>query len=136
MFPERSSKALYPACEEVAIWHLTALVLFVGYYFTEFDLNIFGFKGLATESGESVSSILETTTLDEVTRRIGKEQKTTTKDKTPSKLDANWDSVRSSVISAFSSITDTRCEENTDSDTKLISSDQSSSDLFGANFRP
>ena len=102
--PETTSKAVDPARDETRVRDERALILFVGNDFGQLDLDIFRIFGLPTKSAERIRSIVKSSTLNEVTRRVWQEEQATSKDKTPRELYANRDTVRASVGTVLSRV--------------------------------
>jgi len=78
-----------------------------------------------------MGSFLEVALLNVVTRRLGEEEETTSKNKSPEHLDGNWDSVRASVHSVLGGIVDARSKQDTDGDAELVTRYNGTTNLLG-----
>ena len=130
LVPERACEAVGPARNPASRWDHLTLVLFVGNNFSKFDLDVFGIRGLSTESGESVGGSGEFSSLDEVAWGVGKEHQTDTKDESPSELDSNWNTVLTSVATILCGIDDARSQQDTNGDAELVTCDEGSTDFL------
>ena len=72
---------------------------------------------------------IDATTLDKVTRGLGKEEQTNTEDETEEELDTDGNAVGSSVGSVLGTVVDTRGEQETKSNGKLVSSNEGTTDF-------
>lgn len=131
LLPERTSEAILPASEPTSIRDDAALVFFVGNNLSNLGFNIFGVTGLATESAESVDGIIDTALLDKVTRRVRQEQKTGTENNGPDVLNANGNTIGSSILAVLGSVDDARRQHETNGNAELVASNESSSDCLG-----
>ena len=78
---------------------------------------------------------LDVTALDEVTRRVGEEEETTTENDTEDELDTDGDTVRSSAVDVLGAVVDASSQQETNGDTELVARNESTSDLAGADLR-
>lgn len=131
--PEATLEAVGPAAEPGGVGNDLALVLLVGDNLSNFGLDKLGVLGLTTDTGEGVDSIFNAATLDEESRRVGKEEETTTEDNSPGELDANGDLVRLHAVEVLGCVDDARGEHNTDGDAELVTGNESTTNLLGAN---
>ena len=129
---ETALEAVGPATEPIGCWNKLSLVFLVGDDLGELSLNVLRLGGLASESAESRSSFLDVSSLDEISWRVWQEQQTASEDGSPNELNANGNSVRAGVGSVLCAIHDAGSKQETDSDTELVSSNQSTSNLLGA----
>jgi hypothetical protein len=60
-------------------------------------LNKLGSFGFTTKTGQDVGSLLEIALLDEITRRLGKEEETGSKNDGPEHLNRDWEYGRSRI---------------------------------------
>lgn len=104
--PETTLEAIGPAGEPTTGRNHLTLVLVVGNDLSNLDLNVFGFGWLTTEAGERFHGFFDSASLDEITGRVRQEQKATSKDETPGKLNRDRDAVRASVAAVLSGIVD------------------------------
>jgi hypothetical protein len=105
-FPETALEAVGPAGEPAAAGDQVALVLLVGNDLSQLDLDILRLAGLTTETRESSSGLLNVSSLDEVSGRIGQKHQTTTEDQTPGELDGDRDAIIASISAVFGGIND------------------------------
>lgn len=92
----------------------------------------------ATNSHQSLASRVintgtESVLLDQVTRRVWKEQKADSKNETPGELDADRNAVLAGVLAVADSIVDTSRDQETEGDGELVSGDESTTHFLGAN---
>lgn len=92
----------------------------VGDDFGKFLLDVLGVDGLASKTSESAGSLVEFSSLDEVSGRLREEEETATEDESPGELQTNWDTVRTSVAAVLSTVVNTGGEEKTESYAKLV----------------
>jgi hypothetical protein len=130
--PEAALEAVGPRAEPRGGGNDLALVLLVGDDLGNLRLDVLGVLGLTTDTGESVDSLLDLTTLDEVSRRVGEEEETNSEDDSPGELKTNGDLVRLHGVEVLGSVDDAGGEEETDGDTELVTGDKSTTDLLGA----
>lgn len=135
LLPERTLEAVCPTRNPASGGDHGTLVLLVGNDLGKLGLNVVGVTGLATQSSQSAASSLNVTTLDEVARRVGEEEETTTKNDTEEELDTDGDTVRSSVVDVLGTVVDAGSQQETNCDTELVTSDKSTSDLARADLR-
>jgi len=135
LLPERTLEAVGPTRNPASGGDHGTLVLLVGDDLRELSLDVVRVAGLATESGQCVTGSLDVTTLDEVTRRVGKEEETTTENNTEDELDADGNAVRASVVDVLGTIVNACSQQETDSDAELVTGNESTSDLARANLR-
>jgi hypothetical protein len=87
------------------------------------------------DATKSVSSLIELTLLDPVTRRLWKERKTNSQDHRPEELHSNRDTVRAGVATFLSSEHDAVGEQDTNGDTELVSGNNSTTNFARSNLR-
>lgn len=130
-----AAEAVGPALVPATSRNNGALVLLVGNNLRKLGLDVLAVGGLATQSGEGVASLLDLATLDEVSGGVGKEHQTATKDETPGKLNGNGDAVLASVATVSDCVVDAGGDEETQSDGKLVASNEGTADFLWANLR-
>lgn len=128
-------EAVEPGAEVTILWDDGHFVLVVGNNLSEFLLDVVGSLGLATETGQDLSSLLEVALLYEVTWGLWEEDKSNTEDQGPEHLERNRNAVSTSVQSLLGAVVDARSEKETDGDAELIAGDQSTTNLSGADLR-
>ena len=94
---ETTRETLHPAGNEVGSWDDRTLVFLVGDNLSQFVLDIIRVDWVSTKSAESITGLLELTSLDEITWGIWESHQSTGKDKSPCELDGNWDTVVSGI---------------------------------------
>lgn len=133
-----SGKALAEvALEAVKVCGTTQrqLVLVVGRDLTELFNQSWMVDIQTSKSGKGFGCLLRLTTLDPHARGLWQHEHTEEQDQRPSKLDCDWDAVRSTVVSVFGGVVDDGCEEKTDGDCELVGADNRSSNPFGSRLR-
>mgnify|MGYP006953142671 CR=1 FL=1 len=135
LLPERALEAVGPTRNPASGRDHGTLVLLVGDDLGKLSLDVVRVAGLATESGQCVAGSLDVTTLDEVTRRVGEEEETTTENQTEDELDTDGDTVRASVVDILGTIVDASSQQETNGDTELVAGNESTSDLARADLR-
>lgn len=133
--PEAALEAVGPAAEPSSIGDDLALVLLVGDDLGDLRLDVLGVLRLATDSGEGFDGVLDAATLDEVSRRVGEEEETTAEDDGPGELETDGDLVGLHAVEVLGSVDDAGSEEETDGDAELVTGDEGTADLLGANLR-
>jgi hypothetical protein len=133
LLPERTLEAVGPTRNPTSGGDHRTLVLLVGDDLGKLGLDVVRVTGLATESGQCVAGSLDITTLDEVTRRVGEEEETTTENNTEDELDGDGNAVRASVGDIFGTVVDARGQQETNGDAELVTRNESTSDLARAN---
>lgn len=134
LLPERTSEAVLPASEPASIGDGVALVFLVGNNLSDFGFDVFRITGLATKFAKSSDSIIDTALLDVVTRRVGKEQETDTKNNSPDVLKSNGNTVGSGVVAVLGTIDDARGQQQTNGNAELVATNESATDCLGALF--
>lgn len=129
---DRSREAGSPGGEPGTGRNSGSLDFSVGDNFGEFDLDEFRVSGLTTETDKGVASLLELALLDEVTRRVGKEEETGSEDDSPCELDTDRNAVSSSVRSVLGEVADDRGKHDTDGNAELVTGNESTTDLARA----
>ena len=124
-----------PGAEPGGGRHHASLVLGVGDNLGKLSLDQGRVLVLSTETGQDVSGSGNVLTLDKVSGRLGEHEETESEDGTPSELETDGDSVSTVVGPVLGEVDDDRGDHDTDGDAELVSRDQSSSDLSGADFR-
>lgn len=105
------------------------LELVICHNLSELLLDVSRVLRLTSDSRQGSSGSVESSLLDEESRRVGKEEKTGTEDQGPSKLNCNGDSVRTSVSSVLGTVDDTRGEQESDGDGELVTRHNGTSNL-------
>ncbi len=103
---ETALEAVGPAGEPAAGWNHLALVLIIGDNLGNLHLDIFRIFWLTPQARESIHSLLNLASLDEVAGRIWEEKQATSENDTPGELDANGDAVRAGAFVVFDGIVD------------------------------
>lgn len=96
-YPKRATEALEPAGPVPIGGNHLAFILGIGDDLAKFRGDVHRVLGLTTKAREHSTSAINLAFLDEVTGGLGEEVKTSSEDQTPSKLDADRDTVRSCV---------------------------------------
>ena len=122
---------MHPGDEVASRWDDRDLILVVGDNLCEFLLDILGAFGFATEASQASGGGIKIILLDEVARGLGEKEQADSKDDCPKHLDGDWDAVRTCIVSVLGAIVDARSEQDTDSDTELVSRDNGPTDLPG-----
>ena len=135
LLPERTLEAVGPTGNPASGGDHSTLVLLVGNNLRKLSLDVVRVARLATESGQGIASSLNVTTLDEVARRVGKEEETTSKDNTEDELDTDGDAVRGSAFDVLGTVVDARGQQETNGNAELVTSNESTSDLARADLR-
>lgn len=91
--PKRTRETLHPAGPVASDGNVFSFILGVGDNLSEFGGDVLGVLWLTTKPGEDCASAVYPVFLDKVTGGLGKEVKTSAEDETPSKLDADRDTV-------------------------------------------
>jgi hypothetical protein len=137
---EGSLEAVGPARDPATGGDKLALVLLVGNDFSKLKLNHgpelsrLGVGGVdTTDLHQSLLGLIGTAALDKVTRGVREAGNTTTEDKTPGELDTNGDAVLASVTTTLDAIVDTGSKQETNGDAELVTGDEGTADLLGAN---
>ena len=150
--PKRASEALEPTGPVASDGDRLSFILGIRDNCGEFRGDVVRVLRLTTKSREHTASALDPVFLDEVTGRLRKEVKTSTQDQTPSKLDADRDTVRSRIRSCLGGVGDTRGEKKTKGNTcakddsmighnkrvaltELVARDERTTNFSRANFR-
>lgn len=132
LLPEAALEAVGPAADPGGGGDEGALVLLVGDNLSKLVLDVDGVHRLATDTGKGIGSLFDTAALDEVTGGVGQEEETTTKDQSPGELNGDRDAVLASVTTVLGSVADNGGKHDTEGDTELVTSDESTTDLAGA----
>ena len=106
--PETASEAVHPAGEAATVGDNSTLILLVGDDFSKLNLDVFGVCGLSTKPAQGRGSLVESTTLDEVTWGVWQEEKATTQDETPGELDTDGDTVGATVSAILGGVGNAR----------------------------
>lgn len=130
--PEAALEAVGPAAEPGGVGDELALVLLIGDDFRKLGLHVLGVTGLAADTSEGASGLVNLAALDEVARRVGKEEEAAAKDDGPRELDGDGNAVRSGAIDSLGAVDDAGGEQETDGDAELVTSDESTTDLARA----
>lgn len=105
------------------------LVLVVGDDLSKFVLDVLGVDRLATDTCESVGSLVKLALLDEETGRVGEQHKTNGKDDGPEELDGDGDTVRASVITVLGRVNNAVGQQDANGDAELVTSNDGTADL-------
>lgn len=132
---DRSREAVGPALKVASIGDNRLLVLVVGNDLSKLILNIFGFDRLATNRGKGLCCVIEPVFLDIVTRRLGEEEQSESKNESPDELDADRDAVGSGVIPVLGAVDSSVGNQNTDGDAELVSGDEGTANFAGSDLR-
>jgi hypothetical protein len=133
--PDGAAEAVGPALVPAAGGDDGALVFLVGNNLGKLGLDVLAVGGLTTESGERGAGLFDATALDEVSRGVGKACNTDSKDNTPGELDADGNAVLAAVTTVLDSVVDAGGDEETESDGKLVASNEGATDFLGADLR-
>lgn len=95
--PKRTREAVEPAGPVASDGNHLAFVFGVGDNLGELGGDVYRVLGLTAKPGEDATSGIGVAFLDKVTGGLGKEVKAGAEDETPSKLDADRDTVRSRI---------------------------------------
>lgn len=131
-FPEAALETVGPAAEPGGVGDESTLVFLIGNNLSQLGLDELGVGGLATNAAERRSSSVDSASLDKVSRRVGKEHKTTAKDNSPDELKTDGDAVGGLGLELLGAVDDTGGEEETDGDAELISGNEGTTDLARA----
>jgi hypothetical protein len=135
LLPDRTLEAVGPTRNPATGGNHGTLVFLVGNDLGKLGLDVVRIARLATESGQCIASSLDVTTLDKVTRRVGKEEETTSKDDTEDELDTDGDAVGGGAVDVLGTVVDARGQQETNGDAELVTGNESTSDLAGADLR-
>lgn len=133
--PKRAREAVGPAGDPTTSGDDRTLVLLVGNDLSKLGLDVLAITRLATEAGKRLAGFLNATTLHEVTRRVGKEHETTTKDDAPGELNSDRNAVAASVGTVANGVVDAGRNEQTESNAELVAGDERTANLLRANLR-
>lgn len=133
--PEAALEAVGPAADKGCRRDDLALVLLVGDDLGDLRLDVLGVLRLASDLGKGVDGVFNAATLDEVSGRVGEEEETTGEDDGPGELETDGDLVGLHAVEVLGSVDDTGSEEETDGDAELVTGDESTTNLLGANLR-
>jgi hypothetical protein len=109
------------------------LIFVVGDDLGNLDLDVLAVDWLSTKSGECFHTLLNAAALDEITRAIGEEEETDAENEAPGELDRDGNAVLAGIVAVLRGIVDAGCEEQTDGDTELVTGNERTTDLTGAN---
>lgn len=115
--PERAREAMEPAGPVTSDRDCLAFILSIGDNLCKFRSDVLRVFGLTAKSSEHGTSAVNLFFLDKVTGRFGEEVEASTEDKTPSKLEADWDTIRPRICPFLGGVSDTRREKQTKGDT-------------------
>ena len=132
--PDRAAEAVGPALVPATSRNDGALVLLVGNDLGKLRLDVLAVLGLASQLGESGLGLGDVLALDVVPGRFRKACNTTAEDETPGELNGNGNAVLATVGTVLDAVVHAGSDEETQSDGKLVSSDQGTTNLLGANF--
>ena len=116
---EAATEAVEPRVPVAGLRNDLQFILVVGDDFGEFLLDFFRVCRLATEPREGLSGFLDVVLLDEVTRRFGESEKTSSKDDGPKHLQRNGNAVGARVLAILGAIIYTSGYHETDGDAEL-----------------
>lgn len=118
--PESAFEAVQPGSKVAMLRDNCTFVLVIGDDLCEFLLNKFGAFWFTSETGQDVCGLLEIALLDEITRGLGKEEKSGCENDSPEHLNSNRDTVGASIFSILGAIIDARSQQDTDCDAELV----------------
>ena len=130
---ERALEAVCPSADPSAGGDELALVLLVGNDLGKLSLDKLAVCRLTTKTCKSLAGLLDATALDEVTGGVRQEEKATTKNDTPSELNADRDAVRAGTNAVPDAVVDAGRDEQTKSNAELVSSHERTAHLTWAN---
>lgn len=130
--PKATSETILPASEPAGIGDNAALVFLVGDDLREFSLNVFGVGRLIADNAEGLPGFFDAALLDEIARRVREEYKSSSQNDCPDKLDCNRNAEGTGVLAFFGAVDQARRQHETDGDTELVASDNSTSNTLGA----
>ena len=119
---------------EVGGFAETQFILVVGMDFTQFILDGFVIDRKTAKFCKRLGSSLGLATFDEVTGRLGKDKHPSDQDQSPCELDCDGDAIGTTVASVVSCIVDDVCQEETNSDGKLVRADDDTTNPFWSSF--
>jgi hypothetical protein len=132
LLPERTLEAVGPTRNPASGGDHGTLVLLVGDDLGKLGLDVVRVTGLATESGQCVAGSLNVTALDEVARRVGEEEETTTENETEDELNTDGNAVGGSAVDVLGTVVDARGQQETNGNAELVTGNESTSDLARA----
>jgi len=132
---ETAGKASKPRAKVAGLRNDRHLILVVGDDFGQFLLDVLRSFWLTTELGQDVDCLVEVSLLDKVTRRLGEQEETGSKNDSPQHLEGHWDTVGAGIESVLGAIVDARSEQDTDCNAELVSRHEGSTNLFWRNLR-
>jgi hypothetical protein len=110
------------------------LILVVGNDFSKFLLDVLGLDGLSTDARQDVSSSVELSLDNEISRGLWEKEETSSENDSGNQLDRDWDSVRAAVETVLGGIGNTgRCQQ-AKSDGKLVTGNESATNLARCDF--
>ena len=131
--PEASTEAVEPAAEVAALGNGLHLILVVGDNLRQFGADELRIAGLVTDTAKSLGGTGQIALLDEVTRRLGQEKETGTKDESPGDLDTDGDAVGAGVGAVLGGVVDAGSQHQTNGDAELVTRNDGATDLAGRN---
>lgn len=132
---ERAGEAVSPRTKVTAAGDNTAFIFSIGDDFVQLRFNVVGGGVLTTDTSQSNTSFVDLALLDKVTGGLRKEEKTSTEDKSPQHLQANWDTIRAGVFKVLSCVGNAGSKQKTDGDAELVTRDDGTTDLLRRDFR-
>jgi len=103
---ETAGKASIPGAKVAGLRNDRQLILVVGDDFGQFLLDVLRSFWLTTELGQDVDCLVEVSLPDIVTRRLGEQEETGSKNDSPQHLEAHWDTVGAGIESVLGAIVD------------------------------
>lgn len=131
---ERTLEAVGPRSEPGGGGDELALVLLVGDDLGKFNLDVLRVLGLTTKTGEGIRRLGELALLDEITRRVGEEEKAAAEDDGPDELDSDRDAVVGGAGVILGGINHARGQHDTNGNAELVTGNQGTTNLAGALF--
>ena len=132
---EAAAEAVEPGLEVAGLGDQGLLVLEVGIDLIELLLDEFRVLGLVTDAGEGGTSLVLLALADEVTRRLGEQEQTSSEDQSPEQLETDGNTVGAGIGAVLGSVVDARSQHETDGDAELVTGDDGTADLARGDLR-
>jgi hypothetical protein len=132
--PSTQAETVVRVAEAVPVGSLTQTALFlkVSTDLVQLELN-FGVRlGETSETSDRAGSVSVTSTLDQITRRLGQEEHADGENKGPDELDGNGDAVSRVIITVLGCVQDDSSQEETDGNGPLVGTDDGTTDPLGS----
>lgn len=126
-----AAEAVEPGLEVSGLGDQSLLVLEVGVDLVQLVLDKVRVLGLVTDACKGAAGLVLLALANEVTRRLGEEQKTNSENQSPQHLESDRDAVGTGVIAVLGSVVDARGQHQTDGDAELVAGDDGTADLAG-----